>query len=428
MDQSSGNIPPPVLEHPHFAYRNGELSCEQVGLCTVAQHFGTPLYVYSEEGIRRNYQRLSKKLSDLELTICYAVKANSTLAILDILHQEGSSFDIVSGGEFHRLAKIGVDPGKVIYTGVGKTVQELQLAVRQEIFCLAVESMSELSTLSEIATQERRNVRLSLRLNPEVDARTHPYISTGLQQHKFGLQISDLPECLRMISGNQLLSLIGIGSHIGSQILDVSPFFEVFDRLLEQAAEIRAEGFDIQFLDLGGGFGIPYRDQDSEPNLYSLAGYLRERRSNYRLLIEPGRSIVGTAGALICRVILNKTNHGKNFVVVDGGMNDLIRPALYQAYHHIVPVLEAEPSRLVDVVGPVCETADFLGSDRALPQLRPGDFLAVLDAGAYGSVLSSNYNSRPRPAEVLISSRGIRIIRRRESYDDLMDGEEWRDS
>jgi diaminopimelate decarboxylase len=406
-----------------FEYRGGELFCEEVALREIAEKTGTPAFVYSGNSVRRRYRQLKSAFSRIDPTICYAVKANSNLAILEILTNVGSCFDIVSAGELFRLNRSGVSGDRIIFSGVGKTDAELEAAIDQSLFCLVIESLSELQRVSELTRTRGKSLRISLRLNPEVEARTHPYISTGLRRHKFGIELESLAETLAMIKENELLELQGIGSHIGSQILEVSPFVEAFRRIRESADEIRSKGFPVQHLDLGGGFGIPYRKSDPVLDLSSLAQSLEKHVEGYKLLMEPGRYLVGPAGVLLARVLHRKSNHGKNFVVADAAMNDLIRPALYQAYHEIVPVREAEGAVMADVVGPVCESADFLGHDRRLPELRPGDLLAVMDSGAYGFVASSNYNSRPRIAEVLVEGKSNRVIRKRETFEDLIRGE-----
>ncbi len=404
-----------------FEFRGGSLYCDQVPLERIARDVGTPCYVYSRTAVTTNFAILEQSFSGLDPKICYAVKANANLAVLDILAREGSSFDIVSGGELYRLNRLGVEPERVIFSGVGKTESEIDAAIEQGIFALVVESASELDLIAERAGA--RSVRIFLRVNPEIDAGTHPYISTGLRQNKFGIDLAELPAILDCLRSHPALQLSGIGSHIGSQVLDTEPFVAAFARVRELADAIRTQGFPVAYLDLGGGFGIPYRDEPPI-DLDTLSRQIGELRADYGVVMEPGRFIVGRAGLLLTRVLHWKSNHGRNFAVVDAAMNDLIRPALYGAYHAICPVRERPAKVKADVVGPVCESADFLGRDRDLPRLERNDLLAVLDAGAYGFVSASNYNARPRCAEVLVEGDRFRVVRRRETSEDLVALEE----
>ncbi len=404
-----------------FEYRSGQLHCEQVDLNQVAEQVGTPCYIYSAEAIRCNYRTIKRWFQPLAPKICYAVKANSNLAVLRLLKEEGCGFDIVSGGELFRLNRVGANAADVIYSGVGKTDAELESAISQEIFSLVIESRAELKQVSRVA--RGRPVQISLRVNPEIDAQTHPYISTGLRQHKFGIDLEELPSVLDLIEANSALELIGIGAHIGSQILEAAPFVNAFRKIRELADSVRDQGFSVTHLDVGGGFGIPY-NSESPLNLSELAESLIELKGDYSIVMEPGRFIVATAGILLTSVLYRKMNHGKEFAVVDAAMNDLIRPALYDAHHEIRPVREGENTMVADVVGPICETADFLARGRELPRVVSGDLLAVMDAGAYGFVASSNYNSRPRCAEVMVDGRTSHIIRRRETFEDLISAEE----
>ncbi len=406
-----------------YQYKDGRFYCENVGLDQIALEVGTPCYIYSKSSIESSFRLLSEAFVKVDPLVCYAVKANSNQSILMLLKELGSSFDIVSGGEFFRLDRSGVSPDRMIFSGVGKTLDELTLAVERSIFCLVVESVFEVTQLSKICQEKRKLSRISIRFNPDIDAGTHPYISTGLAQHKFGLDMAAVEAGLEIIQDNPFLELVGIGSHIGSQILDVQPYMDAFDKVMQLAEQLRSKGHAIEHVDLGGGFGIPYRDEPA-PDFDLLASFLAERCSGYRILMEPGRFIVGKAGVFLTKVLGCKTNHGKSFYVVDGGMNDFIRPALYNAYHNVLPVSECEGTGIADVVGPVCESSDFFAKDRTLPNLPPGELLAVMDTGAYGFVSSSNYNSRPRVAEVLVDDDSFRIIRSRESWDDLIRHEE----
>jgi len=400
-----------------FEERASSLYCEEIELAQIAEAVGTPCYVYSRQSIVENFRILRDAFRLIDPKICYAVKANSNLAVLRLLKEAGSSFDIVSGGELHRLLQIGVLPENIIYSGVGKTPTELETAVSQGIFALGVESVSELEELARIASGRR--VRVSLRVNPDVDVDTHPHISTGLRRHKFGIDPEDI-DAVRMILGRHPnLELIGVGSHIGSQILSPEPFIAAAEKVRESALQLRQEGHPVTHLDLGGGFGIPYRGE-SPLDLREIARGLERIQGDFRLIMEPGRFIVGPAGALLTRVLYRKNNHGREFVIVDAGMNDLIRPVLYNAHHEVRSAHSIPESIVADLVGPVCETADFFARERSLPAFQPGDLAVLMDAGAYGFVAASNYNSRPRPAEVLVEGSSFRIVRRRESYADLI--------
>lgn len=405
-----------------FHYRNGELMCEQVAVSAVAGEFGTPLYLYSRAAILENYHRLEAGLAELPCVICYSVKANSSLAVLALLRQEGAGFDVVSGGELERALRAGADPRSIVFSGVGKSPEELNAALRSGVRMINVESEGELEELRRCARLADTRAPLAIRVNPDVEAETHPYISTGQHIHKFGVPKEAALQLYRAAARSPHLNPRGIACHIGSQILDVEPFLKAFDEVRLLADQLRSQGLEIEDLDIGGGFGIPYRGETplDFPGLTSgLAARLRG--TPYRLILEPGRSIVGNAGVLVTRVLYVKKNPAKNFVVVDSGMNDLLRPALYGSHHEVIPARLRDTEKIVaDVVGPLCETGDFLAQDRELPDVAPGDLLAVMTAGAYGYVLSSNYNSRPRPAEALVEGAQARLIRRRESLQDLM--------
>jgi diaminopimelate decarboxylase len=412
------NLPDP------YQYTEGELCCEGVRLEQIAQEVGTPCYVYSRSAIQSSFRLLIESFASVDPLIFYAVKANSNLSILKILKELGSSFDIVSGGEFFRLDQIGVSPNRMIFSGVGKTEDELALAVEHSIYCLVIESLFELVQLSELCRKRGKQCRISFRFNPDIDAGTHPYISTGLAQHKFGLDTAAVKAATEILRDNPLIKLVGIGSHIGSQVLDVQPYMDAFEKVIQLAEKLRSMGHAIDHVDLGGGFGIPYREE-GVPDFDTLAAFLAERCSDYRIVMEPGRFIVGKAGILLTSILGAKTNHEKSFYIVDGGMNDLIRPALYNAYHNVLPVSEGGSSEIIaDVVGPVCESSDFFAKERTLPELLPGELLAVMDTGAYGFVASSNYNSRPKVAEVLVDNISFHIIRSRETWEDMIRHEE----
>lgn len=404
------------------------LHCEQIPLPKLAQRFGTPLYVYSVTTIRERYRAFDAAFRDVPHTICYSVKANSNVNLLRLLAKLGCGFDVVSGGELQRVLIAERKAVKrVVFSGVGKTRAELTAALKAGILLFNVESESELRVLTDCAQKLRKTARIALRVNPDVAAETHPYISTGLHQHKFGIPIRDARALYAEAGHSRYLKVRGVSVHIGSQISDVTPFGEAMSRVAELVRVLRSDGHEIEFIDAGGGLGISYQAETAPDFAESVRTYAEAiagplRRLNVHLLLEPGRSILGPAGALITPVIYRKANNGKKFLVVDAAMNDLIRPSLYNAYHEIVPVCldDAAEHETVDVVGPICETGDFLARGRELPTIQQGALLAVLDVGAYGTVLSSNYNTRPRAAEVLVSGKSVKVIRRREKVSDLL--------
>ena len=409
-----------------FTYSQNDLYCEAVPLADIAARVGTPAYVYSSRAIRDNYRAYDEAFADLPHTVCYAVKANSSLAVLQLLAREGAGFDIVSGGELFRVLKAGGDPSKVVFSGVGKTAAEVEFAIDSGIRCFNCESEAELALIDALAGRRGVKVSFSLRVNPDVDAATHPYISTGLSQHKFGIDIAEAPAVYERARRFENLVADGVSCHIGSQILDPSPLLEALDKVLALAASLAAAGFPVGHVDLGGGLGVAYHSGETAPEIRAFVESLhsRLRASGLRVMVEPGRSIVGAAGVLLTRVLYRKRNGEKEFVVVDAAMNDLIRPALYRAHHEIVPLRKNSlPPVTADVVGPICETGDFLARDRLMANAMPGDFLAVCTAGAYGFVQSSTYNSRPRLPEVLVEGDTYRVIRRRETHEDLVRGE-----
>ncbi len=409
-----------------FSYSENDLHCDQAPLEEIARAVGTPAYVYSAEAILENFRAYHEAFSDLPHNVCYAVKANSTLAILALLAKAGAGFDIVSGGELYRVLQAGGDPAKVVFSGVGKTPDEVEYALAHGIHSFNCESESELMLIDSLAARRGVKASFGIRVNPDVDAATHPYISTGLSEHKFGIAISEARGVYERARKLANLSAEGVSCHIGSQILDPSPILEAVDKVLELAADLRAAGHPIRHLDLGGGLGISYRPEEQAPEIRSFIASLHDklRASGLCVVVEPGRSIVGAAGVLLTRVLYRKKNGPKEFVVVDAAMNDLIRPSLYRAHHEIIPLRKNTlPGITADVVGPVCESGDFLARDRRMANVMPGDYLAVCAAGAYGFVLSSNYNSRPRAPEVLVEGSTFRVIRRRETYEDLIRGE-----
>ena len=409
--------------------RQSVLHCEGIALPTLAEKYGTPLYVYSATTIGERFYMFDRAFRDVPHTICYSVKANSNLTLLRFLAKKGCGFDVVSGGELERVLLAGRKAAKtVVFSGVGKTRQELTAALKAGILLFNVESESELWALAECAGRLRKTAPIALRVNPDVAAETHPYISTGLHKHKFGVPIRDARALYAKASGTRYLKIRGVSVHIGSQITDSGPFGEAIARVADLVRELRKDGHTIDYVDAGGGLGISYEEAQSDFS-DQMADYAEAlasplRKLGVRLLLEPGRAIVGPAGVLLTSVVYKKANNGKKFLIVDAAMNDLIRPALYGAFHEIVPVslLIAEPRRTetVDIVGPVCETGDFFARDREVLLVEEGDLVAILDAGAYGMVLASNYNTRPRPAEVLVSGKSAKLIRRREKISDLL--------
>jgi len=409
-----------------FSYSGKHFHCEAVPLAQIAEAVGTPCYVYSTQSILEAWHSYNDAFGDLPHRICYAVKANSSLAVLALLAKAGSGFDIVSAGELYRVLAAGGDPARVVFSGVGKTAAEMEYALAQGIHSFNCESEPELALLDSLAARVGVTVKFALRVNPDVDASTHPYISTGLRQHKFGIDISDARTIYARARAFQNLTAAGVSCHIGSQILEIEPLLEAAEKVLALIAALRSDGHPIDRVDLGGGLGVAYQPGDHPPSISELITRLRNRlaQSGLTVMVEPGRSIVGPAGVLLTRVLFLKHNAGKDFVIVDAAMNDLIRPSLYQAHHEIVPVEQRKlPKFHADVVGPVCETGDFLARNRELSGMLPGDFLAVQTAGAYGFTQSSNYNSRPRAAEVLVDHYMWRIIRERETHGDLIRGE-----
>lgn len=403
---------------------DGRLHLEGVALDALAAQFGTPLYVYSRQALEEAYQAYAVAFAETPHLICYAVKANSSLAILNLFARLGAGFDIVSGGELARVLAAGGDPGKVVFSGVGKTAGEMRAALEAGILCFNVESVSELHRLNHVASEMGKVAPISFRVNPDVDPKTHPYISTGLKENKFGVPIADAPALYRLAATLPNLHVTGIDCHIGSQLIDLSPLDDAADRVLALVDALAAEGILLHHIDLGGGVGIRYRDE-APPDLPAHGRLLAKKFAGRRekLLLEPGRSLVGNAGLLLTRVEYLKPGEDKNFAIVDAAMNDLMRPALYEAYHEIVAVDERNvPSRRYDIVGPICETGDFLGFARDLA-IEEGDLLALLSAGAYGMSMASNYNSRPRAAEVLINKNEIHLVRERETQNSLMAGE-----
>lgn len=424
-----------------FHYRGGSLHCENVDLSKVADEYGTPLYVYSAGTITDHFRRLDAALGDLDHLICYAAKANSNRAILRLLHGAGAGFDIVSGGELYRVIAAGGDPTLCTFAGVGKSREEIEYALEQRVFCFNVESEAELDYINRIAAGKDVRAPIAVRVNPDVDASTHKYVSTGRSENKFGIGLERIGAVYESAAGMANITIRGVQMHIGSQITAAQPFAEAIAKITPTVLELK-ERYAIEFLSIGGGMGIVYQSSfaSGEPDWwrersattrpltideYAAAIVPPLRKLGLRILLEPGRFLVGNAGVLLTRVRYLKQAEQKKFVIVDAGMNDLIRPALYQSYHEIVPVREPSSAKLeaVDVVGPVCESGDFFAQDRELPELREGDLASIMSAGAYGFVMASNYNSRPLPAEVLVHDDCAALVRARQTYEDLVRGE-----
>lgn len=409
----------------YFETRNGQLFAEDMALADIAQQYGTPAYVYSRAAIETAWKDLDQAFASKAHQICYAVKANSNLAVLKLLADLGSGFDIVSGGELARVLAAGGDPAKVVFSGVGKTSAEIQQALEAGIHCFNVESEPELERIDQVAQQLGVQAPVSLRVNPDVDAQTHPYISTGLKENKFGVDINEAPRVYERAAEMAGINVVGVDCHIGSQLTEVQPFQDALDRVLALIDTLATQGIALEHIDIGGGLGICYDDEvPPTAQEYADAVLARLADRDLTILMEPGRSIVGNAGLLLTSVEFLKPTEHKNFALVDAAMNDLIRPALYSGWHQVLPVTvnaEAETQQW-DIVGPVCETGDFLAKDRALA-IAPGDVLAVMSAGAYGFVMSSNYNSRPRPVELLVDGDSVSVIRERESIASLWAGE-----
>ena len=410
-----------------FDYRNGVLCAEEAPLDDIAKRFGTPCYVYSQRAITSAYAEFSQALAGRDARVCYSVKANSNLAILALLAKLGAGFDIVSGGELARVLAAGGEAAKTLFSGVGKSEAEIDFALSHGIGCINVESEAELERVANIARRLKRRAPIALRVNPDIDARTHPYISTGLRETKFGVAYGDAERLYRHAAAVRELEVVGIGCHIGSLLNDSAPFIAAAQRLGELVARLEAAGIALRHIDVGGGIGIRYKDEATQPIPAFVRGALSALGNRkQQVIFDPGRSLVGSAGLLLTRVEYVKPGQPRNFLVVDAAMNDLIRPPLYGAWHEVRTVRETEAdaaAALYDVVGPVCESADFLAKDRRLAA-REGDLLAIMSAGAYGMVMSSNYNSRPRAAEVLVDGTQPHLVRRRESVDELFAAEQ----
>jgi len=406
----------------YFEYRNGELQAEGMGIGDLAETYGTPLYVYSQRTLTRHFLAFDTALGDLAHLTCFSVKANSNVHLLRLLGRLGAGVDIVSGGELYRSMKAGIAPGKIVFSGVGKQAYEIREALAADILMFNVESVQELEQIGRIAAEMEKQARVSIRINPDVDPKTHPYISTGLKENKFGLDVLEATGAYMMAKEHPALSPVGMDCHIGSQLTRIGPFVEALEKLLTFADQLKRSGVDIRYLDLGGGLGITY-NEEAPPLPADLGRAIADTLAGRDLtvILEPGRAIAGNAGILVSRVLYTKVTRAKNFVIVDAAMNDLVRPSLYGAYHRIGEVTPKGRDRIsVDVVGPICESSDFLAQDRRLPAMEPGELMAVFSAGAYGFTMSSQYNSRPRAAEVIVDGDRVTLARKRETYADLI--------
>ncbi len=410
-----------------FTYHDGQLYCEETPLEAIADAVGTPTYVYSSRAILAAYDAYERALAPVPHLACYAVKANMNLAVLALLARAGAGADVVSGGELYRALRAGFEPQRIVFAGVGKSREEIREALKADVLCLNVESRAELRTIDELARAEGARARIAVRVNPDIDPDTHPYIATGLRTSKFGIPYREARDVYRQAARLAGIEVVGIHMHIGSQLTKVAPIADSLARLAELVEALRRDGIGLRYLDVGGGLGIRYREE-TPPTPAEYVGALRPilDRLGLTVILEPGRSIVGNAGALLTRVLYRKGSDGRRFLIVDAAMNDLLRPALYNAHHEIRPVAEPrspDAREVVDVVGPVCESGDFLAKERPLPPVAEGALLAVLSAGAYGFAMASNYNARPRPAEVMVAGDRFQVVRRRESYEDLIAGE-----
>ncbi|QJT08114.1 diaminopimelate decarboxylase [Oceanidesulfovibrio marinus] len=408
-----------------FEHRGGELYAEDLRVTDLVKEFGSPLYIYSAKTFRRHFEAFDSAFAGLDHLTCYSVKANSNLCILKLLAEMGAGMDIVSGGELYRALKAGVDPSKIVYSGVGKRSYEIEEALTADILMFNVESLAELEKINEIAGNMGKKARISLRINPDVDPKTHPYIATGLKKAKFGLDIESSLAAYAKAKELEHIEPVGIDCHIGSQLTSIDPFLEALDKIMAFRDKLTAMGLDIQYLDLGGGLGITY-DEEEPPHPSAFGEALTQKLAGLpmKVILEPGRVIAGNSGILVTEVLYTKGGETKEFVIVDGAMNDLVRPSLYGSFHRIGEVTpKGRPEHVVDVVGPICESGDFLARERSLPAVESGELLAVYSAGAYGFTMSSNYNSRPRVAEILVDGDQAILARRRETYEDLVEAE-----
>ncbi|ADD69249.1 diaminopimelate decarboxylase [Denitrovibrio acetiphilus DSM 12809] len=403
-----------------FQYKNETLHCENVSLKQIAEEVGTPFYVYSANGLRKRFREFDNAFEGMDRIVCYAVKACGNIGVLALLGSEGSGADIVSGGELHRALKAGMDKNKIVFAGVGKTEEEIKFGISSDILMFNAESRQEIDLINKCAGEMNATARIAIRVNPDVDAKTHPYISTGLKKNKFGIPVDKAKEDYIYASSLPNIEAVGIHCHIGSQLTEISPFRDAAAILVKLIKDLRKNGVNIKYLDLGGGLGITYHDEHA-PSHKEYAEAIKEviRDEDFTLVFEPGRNISGNAGALVTKVLYTKETEEKSFKIVDAAMNDLARPSLYNAYHEVQAVDSTEKMFTGDIVGPICESSDFLAKDRNMPNVKRGGLYAVMDTGAYGMTMASNYNSRPRVPEILVDGENYHIVRRRETYDDL---------
>jgi len=409
----------------HFRYRGDDLFCEDVDIKEIARKVGTPFYLYSHATLKGHFEAFDKSFEDVPHIVCYSVKANSNLAVLKLFQSMGSGADIVSGGELYRALKSGIDPARIVYSGVGKRVDELEYALRENILMFNVESHQELELIDQIAYREKKKARISLRVNPDVDPKTHPYISTGMKKNKFGIPVVQAIEEYMFAKELKNIEIVGVDCHIGSQLTEIQPFVDAVKKVKQLVLALRENGIDIRYLDLGGGLGIRYSDENvPHPKEYARAIMDEVKGLGVTLVFEPGRVVAGNAGILVTKVLYTKQGEEKNFIIADAAMNDLARPSLYGSYQDVIPVKRDTRSyAIADLVGPVCESGDFIAKDREMPQFEQGDLVAVLSAGAYGFSMSSNYNSRTRPPEVMVREKDFEVVREKEGYDDIVRGE-----
>lgn len=410
----------------YFNYKGNNLHAEGVSVAKLAKEFGTPLYIYSDKTLKRHYNAYADAFKSVSTLICYSIKANSNLAVINTLAKEGSGFDIVSKGELFRALKAGADPKKIVFSGVGKKRDEIEFALKKNILMFNVESPQELELINDVAGKLKKKAGIAIRINPDVDPKTHPYISTGLKKNKFGIEIKEAFKQYKYATTLKNINILGVDCHIGSQLTQIKPFIDAFKKVKDFVLKLKKVGIEIKYIDLGGGLGITYhKETPPGPDKYAKA-LIKESKSleGVTLVFEPGRSIAGNAGILVSEVVYTKKGTAKNFVIVDAAMNDLARPSLYGSYHDIVPVKKnAKKKQKVDIVGPICETGDFLAQDRKLQTLEQGDLIVARSAGAYGFTMASNYNTRPRAAEVMVKGTKYQIVRKRETYDELTKNE-----
>lgn len=405
-----------------FTYRNGELCAEDVPVRDLAERYGTPLYIYSRNHFRNQYRDLAGAMTEVNPLICYSVKANSNAAVIKTFLDEGAGLDIVSGGELFRSLRAGVNPSKIVFAGVGKTHEEIEYALKERILFFTVESEPEAARISECAQKLGLTGRIAFRVNPDVDPQTHKYISTGKRENKFGLDLNKTTQAYESASKLPNIEIVGVHMHIGSQILSVQPFADAITKLHKLCLDLKRKYSTFNYIDVGGGMGITYQPHDKEltPGAFAKSLVPILKKLDLSVIMEPGRFLVGNGGLLVCRVQYVKDNSSKKFVIVDAGMNDLIRPSLYNAFHEVIPVAKTSGTLYGDLVGPVCESSDFIATERDLPAVKEGDLLAVKGTGAYGFVMASNYNSRPRPAEIMADGSNVFIVRKRETWEDLV--------